>query len=157
MDLNTQYQELCQKNGFYNNSAQLDVIRDLEHFGNLIMNLQTKKIKHGFFTNITNIIGRFLPSIPEAFPLGVYIHGDVGRGKSMLMDLFYKNIPIMILTLVNFIIIVAFFFNTSKLGRGLGLHTINNYESGICLVIIASSMIINFMVTYIIKKLFDDE
>ena len=70
---------------------------------------------------------------------------------------FYKNIPIMILTLVNFIIIVAFFFNTSKLGRGLGLHTIYNYESGICLVIIASSMIVNFMVTYIIKKLFDDE
>jgi cell division protein ZapE len=111
MELTTQYQELCQKNGFYNNSAQLDVIKDLEHFGNMIMTLKTKKSKQGFFADFLRL---FLPSDPEILPLGVYIYGDVGRGKSMLMDLFYKNIPITHKKRIHF---HAFMMDTHKMLR----------------------------------------
>jgi cell division protein ZapE len=29
---------------------------------------------------------------PKELPPGIYIHGDVGRGKTMLMDLFYAHV-----------------------------------------------------------------
>jgi cell division protein ZapE len=39
----------------------------------------------------TGILARLgLKASPPPLPRGVYIHGDVGRGKSMLMDLFYE-------------------------------------------------------------------
>lgn len=37
--------------------------------------------------------GHQLPPIPEDIPKGLYLHGDVGTGKSMLMDLFYDTLP----------------------------------------------------------------
>jgi len=32
-------------------------------------------------------------SIPESLPKGLYMYGDVGSGKTMLMDLFYDTLP----------------------------------------------------------------
>lgn len=34
-----------------------------------------------------------LPPIPKSLPKGLYMYGDVGSGKTMLMDLFYETLP----------------------------------------------------------------
>jgi predicted ATPase len=34
-----------------------------------------------------------LPPIPESLPKGLYMYGDVGSGKTMLMDLLYDTLP----------------------------------------------------------------
>jgi protein AFG1 len=50
-----------------------------------------------------SVFGRFfskgpkekaLKDIPEHLPRGLYLYGDVGSGKTMLMDLFYETLPI---------------------------------------------------------------
>src|SRR5258708_2829035 len=39
-------------------------------------------------------LGFLFGASPESAPKGLYIHGDVGRGKSVLMDLFFAAAPI---------------------------------------------------------------
>ena len=34
-----------------------------------------------------------IQEIPENLPRGLYLYGDVGSGKTMLMDLFYETLP----------------------------------------------------------------
>ena len=36
---------------------------------------------------------RKIQDIPDDLPRGLYLHGDVGSGKTMLMDLFYETLP----------------------------------------------------------------
>ncbi len=38
-----------------------------------------------------SLLGRLFADKDEAPPRGLYIHGEVGRGKTMLMDLFFKH------------------------------------------------------------------
>ena len=46
----------------------------------------------GFFSKFFG--GGKTPETPTPAPKGLYIFGPVGRGKSMLMDLFYENAPV---------------------------------------------------------------
>ena len=41
-----------------------------------------------------SLLGRLFADKGEAPPRGLYFHGDVGRGKTMLMDLFFQQSPV---------------------------------------------------------------
>jgi cell division protein ZapE len=43
--------------------------------------------KHG-------LLGRLFADKDDAPPRGLYVHGDVGRGKTMLMDMFFQQSPV---------------------------------------------------------------
>jgi cell division protein ZapE len=40
------------------------------------------------------LLGRLFADKDEAPPRGLYVHGEVGRGKTMLMDMFFQQSPI---------------------------------------------------------------
>src|SRR3989440_1239032 len=40
------------------------------------------------------LLGRLFADSVEAAPRGLYIHGEVGRGKTMLMDVFFQHSPV---------------------------------------------------------------
>lgn len=51
---------------------------------------------HGVSSQLSRLFTRNVQiptSPPEDAPNGLYLYGDVGTGKTMLMDLFYKTLP----------------------------------------------------------------
>jgi predicted ATPase len=90
-------------------------LRDDEHQRDIVMNLQDlhemlskyeqppvrqpdinfpHPQKTSFFSIFSSKPKRTaLPPIPDSLPKGLYMFGDVGSGKTMLMDLFYDTLP----------------------------------------------------------------
>ena len=72
-------------------AAQESVVRMLD---DLCTQLDKKGDRRGergaFFSRLFSPFA----SLPSVSPKGVYIHGAVGRGKSMVMDLFYECAPV---------------------------------------------------------------
>lgn len=89
------------------NQAQKLVIEKLVAICEYAENLQAEKMaKKGFYGKITSIFqfckkimlanqsDAICPQAPKQNKQGLYIYGDVGRGKSMLMGMFYESLNI---------------------------------------------------------------
>jgi len=75
--------KLLDSGEIYHDSAQMSVLSHLEELEKILL---TDKTSSG-------LVGRFFGKKPVS-KKGLYLWGRVGRGKSMLMDLFYDYIPI---------------------------------------------------------------
>ena len=80
------YQTLVSSGAIEADAAQA---RAVEAFGALEQRLARYKPvrKQG-------LLGRLFADKDEAPPRGLYVHGEVGRGKTMLMDLFFQHSPV---------------------------------------------------------------
>lgn len=79
------YQEQVEQKHIQHDQAQLQVLQHLQ-------NLQDSLLERFQYEKKTRIQKLLSPS--PTLCKSVYIHGDVGRGKSMLMDLFYEACPL---------------------------------------------------------------
>lgn len=85
----------------------LGIIQSLQHLHDELRNYTASPIVHPDFEHLKpappSLFGRLfgsakteekaLQEIPENLPRGLYLYGDVGSGKTMLMDLFYDTLP----------------------------------------------------------------
>ncbi len=58
-----------------------------------IASLQPPKKSIFSFMSSQKPASSVLPPIPESLPKGIYMYGDVGSGKTMMMDLFFDTLP----------------------------------------------------------------
>lgn len=74
------YDELVARGALTADPAQVDAVRE---FDRVLVDLVAHKPKRifGFFEKSAEAV------------LGLYLHGEVGRGKTMLMDLFFAAVP----------------------------------------------------------------
>jgi len=90
--LEKRYQELVVRHHIHSDAAQIQVLGHLQH---LLDNISTQTEQR------KQIVFNPLVSSAEATK-SLYIFGDVGRGKTMLMDVFYDACPIELKRRVHF-------------------------------------------------------
>ena len=78
------YEELLGSGKLNHDEAQLTVLGDLEELEKKLFDPETS----------SGLICRLMKRKKNTTNKGLYLWGNVGRGKSMLMDLFYEHIPI---------------------------------------------------------------
>jgi len=93
-DFITRYRALVERGEIYADAAQAHVAEALQALYN-----QLEKYRPDNGNLLSSLLGR---RNGKSMPQGLYIHGDVGRGKSMLMDLFYETAPVKLKERVHF-------------------------------------------------------
>lgn len=82
------YQALIGMGAIRENADQARVVRDLERLHDALEGYAPAQPVNGWLGKISSKLnGKSQPEPPK----GLYIHGGVGRGKSMLMDLFHQT------------------------------------------------------------------
>ena len=87
--LRARYQAARAEGGLHPDPAQLDVVERLAVLADALLDYLPPAPRPGWLDRLR---ARRRPQ-PEP-PRGRYIHGPVGRGKSMLMDLFFAIAPV---------------------------------------------------------------
>ena len=80
------YQALVTSGAIEADPAQADAVEALAVLDERLSGYKPLR-KQGLF-------GRLFGDKSEAPPRGLYVHGEVGRGKTMLMDLFFQHSPV---------------------------------------------------------------
>ncbi|KAH9210967.1 AFG1-like ATPase-domain-containing protein [Leptodontidium sp. 2 PMI_412] len=89
-----------------NDEHQRGIIESLQHLHDELRTYHARAITHPTIDSLKpppkSMLGRLfgnvpkerkLQDIPENLPRGLYLYGDVGSGKTMLMDMFYETLP----------------------------------------------------------------
>tara|TARA_R110000868_G_scaffold411733_1_gene708210 strand:- start:44942 stop:46030 length:1089 start_codon:yes stop_codon:yes gene_type:complete len=85
------YQACLAKGNLQEDSAQLRVISDLDY---LTENIEENKALWQAFGPLYKWVYVATDNTPLPTPKGIYFFGTVGRGKSMLMDLFFNEVDV---------------------------------------------------------------
>ncbi|KAF3021987.1 hypothetical protein E8E14_011078 [Neopestalotiopsis sp. 37M] len=83
---------------------QRGIIQSLQHLHDELVHYKAKPVVHPTLESLKpskSLFGWFgskgaqspIQDIPADLPRGLYLYGDVGSGKTMLMDLFYDTLP----------------------------------------------------------------
>jgi cell division protein ZapE len=88
----SEYQALIQAGELKPDTDQARAVAAFERLHTELISYPVIRKKEGFHVRLPIGIFRWLRKKPA--PQGIYLYGGVGRGKSMLMDLFYSVAPI---------------------------------------------------------------
>ncbi|RDB20064.1 Lactation elevated protein 1 [Hypsizygus marmoreus] len=93
----SQYHKLIESGVLHGDDHQTRIIQNLQDLHDKLIDYKPPKIPD--LTQSNSFMSRLFPreiqlpsSPPESAPKGLYLYGDVGTGKTMLMDLFYKTL-----------------------------------------------------------------
>ncbi|KAM7216261.1 AFG1-like ATPase domain containing protein [Rhypophila decipiens] len=87
-----------------NDNHQRGIIQSLQHLHDELRHYHAPPVVHPTVESLKPSKGLFswlgggnskaaISAIPSNLPRGLYLYGDVGSGKTMLMDLFYETLP----------------------------------------------------------------
>ncbi len=92
-----QYQQLHKQQLLCEDKAQYSAIVALDKLSKQLVHASDKGFRKNTsnkFLSSNNLLAKLLPKKSKPTIKGLYFYGRVGSGKTMLMDLFYQNIPI---------------------------------------------------------------